>query len=394
MVSKRRPVTSSITPTSISAQRFAELVNQHHSRSAGRFPLTNFTFFLGAGFSKAWSSKYPTGDQLFKITDEELTDLHLLARAADIAGFSNTHGLNMEQIKQIIYTLDMNAKYPAIRSRYIDAKTVPLIKAELSSFIYNRFQKIVDPDWYWFDEGKETIELPCLTQDQMQICSLLSKTLRLMDGSQGHSEGARFNFITTNYDWIVEAVIEADCESGEHVFDFSYRGITPKLVCGKNVVTAHGHDLVFNLLKLNGGFEVFCEGTDYHFDYRGKKIDDYRSNPPILIFPSREQDYTNPYFNEVFPKAVRLLNESKVLVIVGYSLPEADALLRFIIRQFCEDEADSLEKVLFYVDRTPDDVQLHTLQSVFNFAATTLETHTYPKGFAEWAKEVVALLNP
>ena len=63
--------------------------------------------------------------------------------------------------------------------------------------------------------------------------------------------------------------------------------------------------------------------------------------------PSKEQNYIDPYLSSSFPKAVRLLHESDVLVIVGYSLSEEDALLRFLIRQFAEDLRDVHGKSIF-----------------------------------------------
>jgi hypothetical protein len=154
------------------------------------------------------------------------------------------------------------------------------------------------------------------------------------------------------------------------------------------------HSDVFNLLKINGGFEIFAEGEDYHFDYRKTPELHYLDHPPLLILPSREQDYTGPYFGSIFPKAVRLLSESKVLVIVGYSLPEEDALLRFMLRHFCEDEADTSNKTLFYVSTTNDAEQLKRLTSVFPFAGWGLRTVTHSGSFSDWASEVVSLLRP
>ena len=127
-------------------------------------------------------------------------------------------------------------------------------------------------------------------------------------------------------------------------------------------------------------------------DYRSCAVDNYGVSPPVLMLPSREQNYRDDYFLAIFPKAVRLLQESMALVLVGYSLPDDDALLRFIIRHFCEDEADAHRKVLFYVDMAPAPQQLARLRSVFPFAGTTLTTYTYSGSFAAWAGEVVGLL--
>ena len=85
-------------------------------------------------------------------------------------------------------------------------------------------------------------------------------------------------------------------------------------------------------------------------DFRKRSVKETVAQPPILMLPSREQNYSHPYFAAVFPKAVRIMRESRVLVIVGYSLPPEDALIRFILRQFAEEREDAAGKYLFYVD--------------------------------------------
>jgi len=59
------------------------------------------------------------------------------------------------------------------------------------------------------------------------------------------------------------------------------------------------------------------------------------------------------------------MRDTRVLVIVGYSLPEDDALMRFIIRQFAEEPEDGREKVIFYIDRLPQEQKLQRLRSIF-----------------------------
>jgi hypothetical protein len=127
----------------------------------------------------------------------------------------------------------------------------------------------------------------------------------------------------------------------------------------------HDHWLVRQLIKINGGFEILRSGDGFEFNYENRKPDEIAARPPVVMLPSREQDYRDPYFQAVFPKAVRLLRETTVLVIVGYSLPEDDALMRFIIRQFAEEPEDGRNKVIFYVDPTPEDAKLGKLETVF-----------------------------
>jgi hypothetical protein len=101
----------------------------------------------------------------------------------------------------------------------------------------------------------------------------------------------------------------------------TYRGITPALINGKrnnNVVQDRWS--VNSLIKINGGFEIVPGTNGYDIDYRKRSFEQVRANAPEIMMPSKEQNYINPYFSSIFPKAVRLLQESDVLVIVGYSL--------------------------------------------------------------------------
>jgi hypothetical protein len=381
-------------PTKQSAQAFAQLTKQYHPQGAGHFPLTNFTFWLGAGFSKSWADPYPVGAKLFEVPAGERRQLDDVERAASFESASLGSDLTISDIRQMIYSIDMNLRYPTIRSRYLDKQNLHAVKRQLAAYFCRRFQGLVHPHWYWFDETSNKFALPAnLTKDQRHIQSLFAKMFELIDGSQGVAEGARFNFMTTNYDWLVEAIIDSVTSDDDTSLQYLYRGVTPSSVCGKDTPrVVHDHWLVFNLLKINGGFEIFPSKAGYEFDYREKTAEDYVQNPPTLMFPSREQDYMSDYFNAVFPKAVRLLQESRFLTIVGYSLPEDDALLRFILRQFCEDRADATRKVLFYISPSPEAEQFQRVQQLFPFAGKDLKVVLYSGGFAKWAYEVVKRL--
>lgn len=372
-----------------SAAAFADLINKHKAAGPGVFPLKNFTFFLGAGFSKSWADSYPIGSQLFQVPAGDRASLANVERAANSSGTSLRGDLDMESIKQLIYTLDMNQRYPSIRSRYVDDQNISAVKKELSAFFCRRFLSIVGPDWYWFDPNTQKFRVPDpVTRQQRKIQALFSRMFKLIDGSQGFMEGARFNFITTNYDWLLEAIVDSVCDDDEPGLLFLYRGVTPRDISGSQYEVAHEHNLVFNLFKINGGFEIFRGDSCYQFDYLPKTEEQWLDRPPVLMLPSREQDYLSDYFKAIFPKAVRLLNESKVLVLVGYSLPAEDALLRFIIRQFCEDAADGVDKYIFYVDKADEGELIQRLQSVFPFVGTTLRASVYSGDFSDWAADV------
>ena len=191
---------------------------------------------------------------------------------------------------------------------------------------------------------------------------------------------------------ILDCVIE-----DESVLRNTYRGVTPTHICGrpnKNVI--HDYWAIDTLIKINGGFEIIQnnDGT-YHLDYRRRSFDEVKTTPPELMMPSKEQNYTNHYFSSILPKAVRLLQESQVLVVVGYSLSEEDALLRFLIRQFAEDLRDINQKYIFYIDYLGENVMTEKLQGCFRYInyMDVDNIFAYSGGFVDWIQEVLSGVN-
>lgn len=193
--------------------------------------------------------------------------------------------------------------------------------------------------------------LPDLTPDRQAILELFKHLHLCADGSNGFAEGVRMNFVTTNYDFVIETILDNLLAEDDSLFLYTYRGVTPSRISGfDNPKLVHAHWLVSQLIKLNGGFEILRGPEGYEFNYNERTEAEVRSQPPVIMLPSREQDYSDPYFADIFPKAVRLMRETQVLVIVGYSLPDDDALMRFVIRQFAEDPEDGRSKTIFYID--------------------------------------------
>jgi hypothetical protein len=57
-------------------------VNLYKAQGPNPNPLTNFTFFLGAGFSKSWDVAYPTGPALFEVPTADRGQLMYVERTA------------------------------------------------------------------------------------------------------------------------------------------------------------------------------------------------------------------------------------------------------------------------------------------------------------------------
>src|SRR5690242_15707564 len=82
-------------------------------------PLTNITFWCGAGFAKSWNRLSPTGAQLFECPMRRMRNDHLDV-LRDAIGYDHGEKMTLARVKDLMYALDMYAQYPAIRPRYLD----------------------------------------------------------------------------------------------------------------------------------------------------------------------------------------------------------------------------------------------------------------------------------
>lgn len=355
--------------------------------------LTNFTLWAGAGFSKSWDSKAPVGKKLFTLKgtlEEPFVDPLVMSRLFGLDTFS---GLDPDELRRVIYQLDMYERYPEIRTRYVDEQNLRLCHAALRTAVVQRYRELAELDYFDTETGKISRSSD-LTSSQAEILWFFTYLLNAIDGSQPHVEGIRTHFVTTNYDFVVEAILDRIVGPDDSALLYSYRGFTPsRIVQQTNPVPVHQHWYGWNLLKINGGFEIHEDGTGYELDYSCRSLDEVRARPPVLMLPSREQNYSHTYFRQVFPKAVRLLRESTILVLVGYSFPEDDALIRFVLRQFAEEAEDARTKCIFYIDPNIEEADKRdAIADVFpsNEMGTSVPLVPYQGTFGDFAAECVA----
>lgn len=376
-----------------SVPTFARLLKDAQPAGHRSMALTNVTFFLGAGFSKSWDKAFPVGNDLFSFSYAEWEKLD--GPLAEFLTLSNyqTHGLDIDasMFKDIVYQIGMMKKYPEMRPRYIDDQNLEMVEKHLRYLVRKKFE-LTAPLYFEEDEKLQFSAVP--TDAQKKILSFFKRLERSGDGSQGIPEGLRANYVTTNYDFVIEGILDNVLAPDDSYRLYTYRGITPVKYCGRDPeMKVFDNWMTGHLLKINGGFEVFKYADGFEFDYRQPKSDAaLRANPPQLMLASREQDYTQAYFRAMFPKVIRLLHETGVLVVVGYSLPEEDALLRLIIRQFAEDRADGSRKALFYIDMSSANDQVKKVNGVFPHVGDIqgLTVFPYSGSFATWCEEVVA----
>jgi hypothetical protein len=349
------------------------------------------TFWAGAGFSKAWEPKSPTGNELFNFDALALADKIESSFISILFGDDLGDDFDINHIRQIVYFLDMYEKYPDVRGRYIDSQNVRLIRAKLRAAVLEKFENVCGLTY--FDDSSQKFP-PGTTSDQQEIERFFHRLSTHINGSPGVAEGLRYHFITTNYDFVIESILDGILPPDDSFFIYTYRGFTPDRFANiPNLVPVHDNWLVQHLIKLNGGFEIIRRGHDrYELNYSRRSRGEVEDRPPILMLPSREQDYTDPYFRTIFSKSVRLLQETDILVIVGYSLPSDDALIRFIMRQFAEHIEDAASKHIFYIDFLEEPIKRERLNEVFPYMEHNFPAlHLYQGSFTEFIKECLSV---
>ena len=374
-----------------SANKFAHLLNSAKPTLEEGVPLTNVTFFLGAGFSKSWDEAFPVGNDLFFFAYDEWVEHD--GPLEEFLALNNYQPVGLDiaalMFKDIVYQIGMMKKYSEMRPRYIDNQNLDMVEKHLRFLVRKKFEQTAP--LYYEEAGKLT--LPSAPNSaQKKILDFFKAVKQSGDGSQGLPEGLRAHYLTTNYDFVIETVLDQILAPDDSYRLYTYRGITPLSYCGRDPeMIVFDNWMTGNLLKINGGFEIFKTEGGFEFDYRRPRNDDsLRRNPPQLMLASREQDYTQSYFRAMFPKVIRLLHETKVLVVVGYSLPDEDALLRLIVRQFAEDRADGNDKLLFYIDMSAAETQLGRVNEIFPHVGELhgLTVIPHSGSFSNWCGEV------
>jgi hypothetical protein len=375
------------------AQSFRELVIENSSKREGQNALMNITFFMGAGFSETCDVNSPTGYELFTFPKAFIEGLASEIEVDELftqPGYPTLDDTAPTKFKELLYNLSMQIKYSGIRTRYMDEHSLQYVINEIKALVQQRFESLTTLNHYANDQAKFLLPA-AMTDDQTTILQFFQWLSEQQTQNRGAAHGVHADFLSTNYDYVLETILD---NTGEHnALRNTYRGITPALICGqRNTNVVQDYWSINTLSKINGGFEIVANGSNYDLDYRQRTFADTREKAPEIMMPSKEQNYTSPYFSAVFPKAVRLLQESRVLVIVGYSLSEEDALLRFLVRQFAEDLRDASGKYIFYIDYTSEDILTERLQGCFRYMnrmdAGNIFTHS--GGFVDWIKNVMA----
>ncbi|PTO51565.1 SIR2 family protein [Vibrio splendidus] len=271
---------------------------------------SDLVFFSGAGFSKAWNSNYPLGFDLFSIDNiEQLNGSYNFIRLADALKIPRPQKGSVDYAQQcydyfsdIKFHLDIYKRYPSLMLTTLDETTIHQFEKEIRNFIVTEFVDAV---------GKGELNLhqkSNLNQDMIKVFSRL------------HDTAKNLTFLSTNYDFIIEKIF----------FNIGLENLNRGIVNKQQFnINAWGTSKV-NLFKLNGGFEVFNDSEGFYLDYNESDL------TPNIILPSKDQNYSNKYYKNMFAKSANSLRDASKLVFVGYSLPFEDHTIRLLLKSFVD----------------------------------------------------------
>jgi len=128
-------ITSTDLKNQSTVKAFYELVDSHSYKGKGCDICTNFVFFVGAGFSKAWDEKFYGGKDLFeKFSNKEplfwksivsylqtMSWCKLEEFYKDESKIDNKDEfeIGFDDFKKIVFSLDMYEKHRELRPKYI-----------------------------------------------------------------------------------------------------------------------------------------------------------------------------------------------------------------------------------------------------------------------------------
>ncbi len=171
-----------------SVDAFADLLVKTQPHMTNNVPLTNVTFFLGAGFSKSWDLKFPVGDALFSFSYE---DWHTHGGPLEDYLRLNNYNpydldLSASLFKDIVYQISMMRKYPEMRPRYIDDQNLDMVERHLRYLVRKKFEATAP---MYFEVAEKIELLETLTKNQQAIRKLFNIVQRAGDGSDGIPKG-------------------------------------------------------------------------------------------------------------------------------------------------------------------------------------------------------------
>ncbi|WP_318419704.1 SIR2 family protein [Photobacterium leiognathi] len=374
-------------------------------------------FFTGAGFSKSWNDNYPLGFDLFRI-DKETPKMNIFNVADSIhiyqpqredeivekeniknklkeqleyfkMSLNQTHSKNIELIinnfdrhlrlktkikdeasnnidyrykkecynyfKEIKFSLDVFKRYPSLIPNHLDKTIIRKMEVEIKNFVKDKFKTLV---------GEDELNIKSKKDINMDFV-VFFKNLYLKNKNT--------TFISTNYDYIIEKI---------------YYHIDEKIVINRGAIEHRIFDekawekSPISLYKINGGFDVFYKSDSEFYINHDKKKED-----PNIIIPSNDQDYSDKYFKNVFIKSANKLREANTLVFIGYSLPDEDNIIKFLIKNFVDTSNTNKEIIIISRDLESAKLIKEKVDIIFPILKGNDAIKIFTKSFNDFIKD-------
>jgi NAD-dependent SIR2 family protein deacetylase len=155
----------------------------------------------------------------------------------------------------------------------------------------------------------------------------------------------RVTFFSTNYDTLIDSAlydfVSRDDVSIEPKVDYGFAGLLPVIGGGSSdrasvpLLKLHGsinwlHCPVCTDLVVTYGPDIVMRLLQDPETAKCTRCDTVRE--PVIVPPTFYKDMSNAYLNVVWNRAARALREAAVIVFCGYSLPEADMHIKYLVK--------------------------------------------------------------
>lgn len=289
--------------------------------------LGNIVFFFGAGASKADGAPMTT-ELLLRAIDTYKTDERIITVKKFIRDFFSVNDFSFinerdfPTFEEVLTPIDMGLLRAEEFSNELNLDKLAILRDNL---IYSICKVLSDS----------------LVGKGQHHKTFVSKLFGLPYG-QGGNNNNNISFISTNYDILLdnqladlhESSVDLDLDYGIDFRNFGDDWSRPRLDASIFLFKLHGSlNWLFcptcnsikitpytkGVMKIWSEFEV-CEG------------DDCRQRP-LIIPPTYQKVYSNAHLSQVWLRAEHLLRRASSVVFVGYSLPESDVHIKYLLKK-------------------------------------------------------------
>jgi len=196
---------------------FCELVKHYsyNGKEKGYCPNTNFVFFVGAGFSKAWDENFDGGKDLFEtfLDENSLSEeknlfeeslgcyLQTMSWCKSETFYGNDKfKIEFNDFKKIVFSLGMYEKYKELRPKYIDSNGLKMIREKLNALIAFKMWKYNPNPYSQESNSRNPMIYPPgkPTKEQIEIVDFFNTLRNQKNNDSQEQKGIRINHITTN----------------------------------------------------------------------------------------------------------------------------------------------------------------------------------------------------